>query len=431
MPYGGYVPLKKMPFRFQATIICLLAALFYLYEFILQVSPNVISFDLMRDMQLQATGLGFLSASYFYAYMPVQFPAGLLHDRYGPRKMLTLMVIVCAIGALLFSQGENLFTITIGRAMMGFGSAFAFIGTLVLVSRWFPAAYFPIIAGIVQAMSSVGAIIGSVPLAEAVKAYGWRTSLFTLALVGFGLAVLIGAIVRDSPKGRMQVKHHNRGGQWRRLLTVCKCSQSWLIALYAFTMWAPITIFAELWGVAYLRQVYHYDVVLASSFITFIWIGIAVGSPSLGFFSQIIKRRCLPLYLMASLGLVASLSIIYPPFKLSSQWMCVCMFMLGLSASGCILTFSLVKENNAPGTVGSAIGLNNMMVVAGGAVLQPLVGVILKSRWNGLMVDSAPVYSASAYQLGLLTIPVCYTVALILALFAIRETNCRSRVRSS
>ena len=91
----------------------------------------------------------------------------------------------------------------------------------------------------------------------------------------------------------------------------------------------------------------------------------------------------------------------------------------------------MVKENNAPGTVGSAIGLNNMMVVAGGAVLQPLVGVILKSRWNGLMVDSAPVYSASAYQLGLLTIPVCYTVALILALFAIRETNCRSRVRSS
>ena len=147
---------KQKHHYFWATIICVLAATFYLYEFILQVSPQVITDQLMRDFGIHSAGLGFLAACYFYAYMPMQFPAGLLYDRFGPRILLTIMVAVCAVGALLFSRGDHLTIVAFGRALMGFGSAFAFIGTLVLVSRWFPASFFPVITGIVQSMSSVG-----------------------------------------------------------------------------------------------------------------------------------------------------------------------------------------------------------------------------------------------------------------------------------
>lgn len=423
------MPVNKVTNHSKAIFICLLGAAFYLYEFILQVSPNVISSDLMRDLHLQAAGLGFLSASYFYAYMPMQFPAGLLYDRFGPRILLTIMAAVCATGALLFSQGENLYLIAFGRAMMGFGSAFAFIGTLVLVSRWFPASYFPIITGIVQAMSSVGAIIGTTPLAMAVANYGWRSSIFTLSLAGFALAVLIALVVRDSPKGHMVVKHHSYGGEWKRLLIVCKNPQTWLVGFYAFAMWAPMTVFAELWGTVYLREVYSFDIVKAATFITAIWIGVAIGSPTLGFFSQRIKRRCLPLILMAILGFIVSGAFIFYPLNLSVHMLYLLMFLFGFSASGCILTFSLVKENNSVGTVGSAIGFNNMMVVAGGAVLQPLVGIILKHYWDGQMIDSVPVYSVHAYRVGLLTIPACYVTSMLLAIFVIRESHCKGRVR--
>lgn len=412
-----------LPKKTLSTLICLLGASFYLYEFVLQVSPNVIATELMRDLQLEATGLGFLSASYFYAYMLMQFPAGILYDRYGPRLLLTIMTAICALGALLFSCSDQLFITAIGRGLMGFGSAFAFIGALVLVSRWFPAAYFPTITGIVQAMSSVGAIMGTIPLAAAIASFGWRPSIMALAVIGFGLALLIWSIVRDNPTDSTNTKPLSYFQEWHRLLIVCKNSQTWLVGIYAFAMWAPIIVFAELWGSIYLQKSLNLNPVAASSYITLIWVGIAVGSPIIGIFSQSIKQRRLPLLWMATLGLITSILLISCPEYLSSAGLYLVMFCLGFSASGCILTFSVVKENNHSDTLGSAIGFNNMMVVAGGALLQPLAGIILQLFWDGQIIDSIPVYSIQAFQLSLVTIPLCYMIAIGLVLFGIHESH--------
>jgi MFS family permease len=377
----------------------------------------------MHDLGLQAAGLGFLSASYFYAYMPMQFPAGLLYDRFGPRLLLTMMIALCAGGALLFSQSDYLTIIALGRMMMGFGSAFAFIGTLVLVSRWFPASYFPVLTGIVQAMSSAGALLGTTPLAAAVEDYGWQGSIFALAMIGFILAIMAWLFVRDSPSGYVAVDcEHKKGHEWMRLLSVCKHSQTWLVGIYAFAMWAPIIVFAELWGVTYLSALYSMTRIEASVYMNYIWIGIAVGSPLLGFFSQWLKQRHLPLYLMSLLGLGSSVFLIYSPAILSSFVLSGLMLCIGFSAAGSILTFSVVKENNHPSAVGSAIGFNNMMVVAGGALLQPLVGVILDQFWDGQIIDHIPIYSMTAYRWSMLTIPACYLLAMILAIFGIRES---------
>ena len=382
----------------------------------------------MRDFGIKSTGLGFLAACYFYAYMPMQLPAGILYDRFGPRILLTMMTAICALGALLFSTNTHLYVVALGRGMMGFGSAFAFIGTLVLVSRWFRASFFPVITGIVQALSSVGAIIGSVPLAAAVTQYGWRNTIAVLSAIGFILAILIWLIVRDSPDGKVMVKRHKKyNDKWYRLRQVCSNKQVWAIGIYAFAMWGPIVVFAVLWGAPYLREVYHISIIKASSFVTFVWIGIAVGSPVLGLFSQMLGRRRLLLTSMAILGLVVSLLVVFVPEEITYGPMYLLMFLLGFSASGSILTFTLIKEINTPATVGTAIGLNNMFVVGGGALLQPLVGVLLALRWNGQIVNDIPVYSLHAYQMSMGIIPLCYIVALLLSSFAIRESHCQQR----
>ncbi len=121
---------KILPF-----IVCGLAAFFYLYEFILQVSPGVMTTALMRDFQVDAAVLGTTSAFYFYAYAPMQIPAGLLFDRYGPRLLITLALLICALGAFFFGMTTNLAFASAGRFFMGVGSAFSFIGILILISR--------------------------------------------------------------------------------------------------------------------------------------------------------------------------------------------------------------------------------------------------------------------------------------------------------
>ena len=82
--------------KVSAYMIFFLAASFYLYEFILQVAPSVMAAPMMQTFRVSAEGFGVISAFYFYAYAPMQLPAGLLFDRYGPRKLMTGALILWA-----------------------------------------------------------------------------------------------------------------------------------------------------------------------------------------------------------------------------------------------------------------------------------------------------------------------------------------------
>ena len=65
-----------------AAIICILASCFYMYEFILQVSPEVMTNQLINDFGLNAITLGTMASFYYYSYTPKQLPAGFLYDRF-------------------------------------------------------------------------------------------------------------------------------------------------------------------------------------------------------------------------------------------------------------------------------------------------------------------------------------------------------------
>src|SRR3990167_3377616 len=129
---------NRQSIRNNAYVVFLLSASFYLYEYILQVAPSVMADSMMETFHVSAAGFGIVSAFYFYAYAPMQLPAGVLFDRYGPRKLMTFALLLCSLGAFFFASTDSLFTAALGRFLIGVGSAFSFIGVLVLISRWFP-----------------------------------------------------------------------------------------------------------------------------------------------------------------------------------------------------------------------------------------------------------------------------------------------------
>jgi MFS family permease len=399
--------------------------MFYLYEFILQVSPGVMTNELMHDLGLNAAGLGALSAFYFYAYTPMQIPAGLLFDRFGPRLLITIALLICAAGALFFGLTQGLFLASAGRLFMGVGSAFSFIGALLLVARWFPPAYFALLAGIVQLMSSVGAMVGEVPLAAAVAHYGWRETINTVAIAGFILAIIVWLFVKDWPPGQQQEATQQNPGELKRLRYVVRKAQTWWIGLYSFTSWAPITVFASLWGVPYLATLYHFSATQASAACSMIWLGIGIGSPLIGWWSDKIQRRCLPLTLASLLGVITLSLILYAPV-LPLAGLYLVLFIFGLAASGQSLSFALVKDINMPQVVGTAIGFNNMAVVAGGALFQPLVGWLLHVNWDGQSLQGIPVYSVNDYRSAMIILPVCYLLGTLISMKRLRETNCQA-----
>ncbi len=377
----------------------------------------------MKTFRVNAAGFGVISSFYFYAYAPMQLPAGLLFDRYGPRKLMTYALILCAIGSFFFASTDSLFTAAIGRFIIGIASAFSFIGVLVLISRWFPPQQFALFAGIAQLMSSVGAIFGEMPLAYLMTHVGWRNASFILAIIGLILAGLIWLIIRDYPH-RTQLRTNKQRefiAEWHRLVNVCKHSYTWITGAYAFSIWTPIAVFAALWGVPYLQQKYAISIITASGMCTMIWLGIGIGSPLLGWVSDHCNSRRLALGVSSLFGLIASIALLYIPV-LTFSWMYLVLFLLGLGAGGQTVSFAVVKDNNPPELVGTASGFNNLSVLIGGAVFQPLVGFVLEHGGTLSLNNGLHVYPIERYNKALSVMPFCFLLSLIIVLFFLKES---------
>ena len=422
---SGYEKILK---RILPTLVVILASSFCLYEFILQVSASVITNELMRELSIDASGLGIVVAFYYYAYTPMQIPAGLLFDRYGPRVLITIATLICVLGAYFFGYATTPVLAAIGRFLMGIGSAFAFIGALVLVSRWFSPAKFALMAGIVQLMTSTGAVLGEAPLAKAVSIYGWRESIIWLAGFGIFLAGLIYLIIRDYAPGQKPIMEEKPktglSSEWQRLKLVLRNRQSQYVGLYAFCTWGPVLMFAVLWGVPFLTLKYGINEVQAGSMLFFVWLGIGLASPAAGYISNQIESRNKVLTALAYIGLITTAMILYVP-NLSIPFMIILLFLFGVAAGAQALSFAVINDFADRDLIGTSIGFNNMCVVAGGALLQPVIGIILVALWDGNMVDGVAAYTLPMYERGLVLMPICYALCALLSTKCIKETHCQ------
>lgn len=404
-------------------IVCSLGAFFYVYEFLLRVVPQAITQELMGHFNVHAAGLGVIASMFFYGYVPMQIPSGFLLDKLGPRLLLGLSVLLCAVATFLFGVTHSPILAGIMRFLMGMLASFAFVGALLLAAHWFHPKRYAFFTGIVQTMGCIGAIVGLAPTAYLTHHLGWHIANQVIAGIGLVFAILIALIVRNRPKGEKHLGQRSAHVR-RKLSAVFLNPQTYWVALVGFAAWSPITIFATLWGAPFLMTLYHIPATTASIGSSLIWTGIAVGSPVIGWWSNHIGKRRAPIFLCLSLGLIASLLVIYggalPYWLMATALLC-----FGIAASAQVITFGLVLDNTPKSLLGTASSFNNMVIVLGGVLLQPLVGILLTHLWNGQMHDHLPLYTVSNFHWALLMVPLCSLFGLIVTLFLVRETGCR------
>lgn len=413
----------------HALFIIILAAIFYCYEFMLQSSPGVITNELLHDFALDAASLSVLAAFFFYAYAPTQLAGGILYDRFGPRILITAASLICALGTLSFAFGNSFAYLALGRFLMGLGGAFSFVGVLVLASRWLPEKYFAMVVGLLQSLGAVAAICGQVPLSVAVAHYGWRACFHVLFYAGLIISLCVWLFIRDWPEGNKppedEIHHSKQGKVSSGLKSVFSKAQTYWAAIYSFAIWAPITVFAALWGIPYISALYHISITQASTLGMMVWIGIGISSPLIGTWSTYIKKRKLPLVASGLVGIIASIALLYVAMPM---WvMYIVLLVFGFGAAGQSLIFALVQDNNKPESVGTALGFNNLAVVAGGAICQPLTGFLLKMHWSGVTKNGVPIYDISDFKQALIVLPICFAVAFIVSMFFLRETHAKAQ----
>lgn len=407
-------------------LIGCIASTFYIYDFIVRVMPAAMADQLMANFHIAAGGFGLLASLFFWGYAIMQIPVGTLCDRYSPRFLLAINILICALATALFSVTKHYTIALICRFVIGFTASFAYIGALKIGANWFPAKRFAMYAGMVQFLGCMGAIVGETPVALLTDRFGWRHTGLDIACLGIFFAALIWFVVRNLPGNHDDKLIMQTNKQPYLHKSVFTSTQTWWAAAFGFAIWVPIVALATTWGIQFFQSFYGISNTDAANLIDFIWVGIALGGPAIGWFSDHIQRRKVPMATAALLGLVCSCLLIYVRIH-SMVVLGTLLFFYGVSASAMVLSFGLMSDIHQKHAIGTAAGFTNMAVIFSGVLVLPLVGFILNALWSGNSIAGVHIYDVGSYQKALTVIPMAFLLAFVISSVMIRETFCRHK----
>ncbi|OJX09426.1 MAG: hypothetical protein BGO77_05610 [Caedibacter sp. 37-49] len=405
----------------------LCAATFYGFQFILRVSPSVMAQDLMSALAVEACTLGALASFYYWGYSIMQIPAGLFLDSIGPRKPLTIACILCFLGALLFASGHHISILSLGRFLMGIGSAFGFLTCIRIASTWFSADKLALFVGFTLALGTAGATSGGLPLALLVQATNWQTTIYILASLSLILAIVIWMVIADDETSSQKFSQKSLSNSKASLKSIgqlifdiARNPQTWLFGAYGFLMYIPLSGFADLWGVPYLMQAFKVEREVAAGAISTFYVGVGIGGPLWSWIVSFLQSYRRSMVLSAVVTFIFLSIVIYFP-HLSFNAIYSLFFIAGAASSGQFLAFASITDINTRERAATASGMHNMLCMFSGILMQPVIGKILDLVWSGERVDGSPYYSLSDYQLALAIVPLSLIIAVV-TVFFIRET---------
>ncbi|WP_275096611.1 MFS transporter [Sedimenticola hydrogenitrophicus] len=409
-----------------------LGAALYLIGFYQRVAPGVMTTELMTDFQLNATALGNLSAFYFYSYVAMQVPTGLLADHWGPRRLLASGATIAGLGTLLFAMAPDALWANLGRLLIGGSVAVAFVGMLKLAGHWLPPKQYSLASGMALFCGVVGAVFAGVPLRLLVDGFGWRPVMLVSAGVAFAVALAIWLLVRDDPTERGYASHaaahddtatqHSRGVM-AGIRTVLGYRNTWLLYFVPGAGVGSVLTFAGLWGVPFLTTHYGLEKTSAAAICSALLVSWAIGGPVFGWLSDHLGHRK-PLYLLGCVVQLAVWCVVILVPGLPVWLLVLLLVVIGFFTGNMIIGFAFARESAPPRLAGTASGLVNMGVMIGPMLLQPAVGWLLDRHWTGAMENGARIYGLEAYRNGFGLMLVWLVLALVLILFT-RETHCR------
>lgn len=237
-----------MSAAFRVFAILLLA---YFLSYFFRATNAVISTDLRRDLGLTSAELGLMTSLFYLTFAIAQLPLGSLLDRFGPRFVHPALMLLGAIGALVFAWAQDFLTLSVGRALLGIGFAAALMGALKAFSLWFPAHRYASISSLYVALGASGAIAASSPLAWLKEQIGWRGVFEWGALVIVLVALVVAWGVRNAPKGMALPQSRQAGNA----SLIWRSSQFWRMAWLNFMVGGGFLAWQTLWGGDFLFKV--------------------------------------------------------------------------------------------------------------------------------------------------------------------------------
>lgn len=411
--------MRDSKLNLKSFTVCLVAALFFLYEFIQINMFNSISQDVTRAFQLDATGLGLLSSCYFYSTVGFLLPAGQILDRFSPKTTILVTLLICIFGLIGFSRTDSFIFAAVFRFLEGIGSAFCFLGSFRIAAAWVSEKQLGFMTGLIITIGMLGGVLAQAPLQFLVKYFGWRDALLVDASLGVAVAFLILLIVKDAPGERIV----DRKLEYCASLKLVYFNlHNWLCGFYTCILNLPLVLFGALWGNMYLEQVRHCSESQAAAIISLLFMGTIVGAPIAGFLSGKMGTRKIPMLFGALASLSVVLAIIALPSS-SSPELSLLFFLLGLFSSTQGLGYPAAAERNPPALAGMSASVVSFTTMSGYIVFQPLFGWIMDEFGKPALVANTRVYSPFGFELALLIIPLSLILIFMAFTYLFKDQN--------
>ena len=398
-------------------IIWILCNLFNFYMFLLQFSAWDLRSHLMQKNLLVEADMGTLLDPFVLAVIIFQIPIALLLDEFGPRKVTSLMILVAALGVILFGYSSSPFLTWIAILVMGLGATVTYVNTFKLVSNWFLPSRFPFMVGWTIVASIIGAVIGQPLTFLLVKKFGWSNVLFNYGMVGVLLALVFFLCIRDRNYRVLPKPELFRVGASAK--KVFKSPQNYAIALAFGLAVAPWLSFTGRWHAPFYAVVYHLSPEKLSFINLIDLITFAIGALFFALYAKKLEKRKI---LMAS-GVLGSLVFVCLIFYAPSLGFGGLIVLSGLASflmSSVTLSYSLIREKKPLSIAGTSIAMVTLSLAVLRFIDDHLITWILTTA-SGKSVEKIFDYATSDFQLGLTLLPVSLLVSFICIIF-IKET---------
>jgi len=371
--------------RHRWRIFAILSSIYFLVYFF-RTSPAVIVSDIMEEFSTGAAILGVMSSAYFYSYAAAQLPVGALADTIGSKKTVGLFASIALLGTIIFALAPDVLTLSIGRALIGFGGGGVFVPTQRILTRWFHTHEFPRMNGLLISIGTLGALVSATPLAILVSLVGWRSSFLITALVLLLLILLNFAFVRDEPSVHIHPSSEGRRENvGESLKKVLKNRNFHILFIASMITYGVMMGFQGFCGVNYFMDVYSVRKETGATILMILTIGVIIGSPLGGIISERLGKRK-PVYQMALSGEIlvwAPVAVLLGKLPLILYYpLC---FLFGLFSGMNVIFQTIGKESFPRENIATGLAMLNVAAFIGAAIVQGITGYLIElgGRMNG------------------------------------------------
>jgi MFS family permease len=372
----------------------------YFVAVIFRTSLGVAGLDAADRFDVNASTLSTFSILQLLVYAGMQIPVGLMADRLGTKKVLTLGVVLFTLGQVGFALSPSYGMALAARALLGCGDAMTFISVLRLGFRWFPARRGPFIGQVAALFGVAGNLVSTLVIARMLHGMGWTATFAGSAVAGLVVLVLVSLFLKDHPEGREPPPAQRAGSAFVRK----QITESWREPGTRLGMWVhfttqfPAMVFMLLWGMPFLVEAQGLSRETAGTLLTLVVLSnMAVGLV----YGQVIARHHaarIPLAL-GTVGATAMLwatTVAYPGDQ-APMWLLIALCtVLGACGPASMIGFDFARPANPPGRQGTASGIVNMGGFTASMTILLAVGVLLDVTGGNYRIAFSSVFVLEA-----------------------------------